>query len=87
MSKIAFLFLSIDNLYYSNLWKMFFNDILAHAFAEKMVAMNCSQKPETYETLASINKSDIKETMSVANKFYSNEFNKFMSLLHSEKVT
>ncbi len=68
-------------------WKMFFNDILAHAFAEKMVAMNCSQKPETYETLASINKSDIKETMSVANKFYSNEFNKFMSLLHSEKVT
>jgi len=25
--------------------------------------------------------------MSVANKFYSNEFNKFMSLLHSEKVT
>lgn len=68
-------------------WKMFFNDILSHAFAEKMVAMNCSQKPETYETLASINKSDIKETMSVANKFYSNEFNKFMSLLHSEKVT
>ena len=35
-------------------WKMFFNDILSHAFAEKMVAMNCSQKPETYETLASI---------------------------------
>ena len=67
-------------------WRMFFNDILAHAFAEKMVSMNCAQKPETYETLASINKSDIKETMSVANKFYSNEFNKFMSLLHSEKV-
>ena len=67
-------------------WKMFFNDILAHAFAEKMVSMNCAQKPETYETLAAINKSDIKETMAVANKFYSNEFNKFMTLLHSEKV-
>ncbi len=67
-------------------WKMFFNDILAHAFAEKMVTMNCAQKPETYETLAAINKSDIKETMAVANKFYSNEFNKFMTLLHSEKV-
>ena len=42
---------------------MFFNDILAHAFAEKDGFMNCAQKPETYETLAAINKSDIKETM------------------------
>lgn len=68
-------------------WKMFFNEILAQAFAEKMVSMNCAQKPESYETLAAINKSDIKETMAVANKYYTNEFNKFMSLLHSEKVT
>tara|TARA_Y100001970_G_scaffold287263_1_gene411508 strand:+ start:1047 stop:3338 length:2292 start_codon:yes stop_codon:yes gene_type:complete len=68
-------------------WKMFFNEILAQAFAEKMVSMNCAQKPESYETLAAINKSDIKETMAVANKYYINEFNKFMSLLHSEKVT
>ena len=68
-------------------WKMFFNEILAQAFAEKMVSRNCAQKPESYETLAAINKSDIKETMAVANKYYINEFNKFMSLLHSEKVT
>ena len=67
-------------------WKMFFKEILANAFAEKIVAMNCAQKPDIYERLTSINKSDIKETMGVANKFYQNEVNKFMTLLHSEKV-